>query len=207
VQGKAPTFTPDSSAIPWPNPAFDVRYWSLCNNEDMSPYPVVVVTNPHTQGQIFGCSADLDTPVVNGRYTYVLLAVADRPPNATTAHGVAWLPYGDQMANGQLVPQVLLWRNVLGNGFAHSVQKVPQDGSPASAHEVMDPYYPRVAQCSVATFTHGRASCVLRRRPGPPAGGRSLPRSHPINPPSVSGRRACGAANPCGERAAVQHRQ
>jgi hypothetical protein len=151
VRAKAPTFTPDSSAQPWPNPAYDLRYWSLCNNEDTSPYPVVDVTDPQTGAEIFGCSADLNTPVVNGYYTYVLSSLADRPPNATTADGVAWLPY-----SADQVEQVLLLRNMLTNDtFANSVQQVPQDSNPASAQQVMGAYYPRFAQCSVSTFTQG----------------------------------------------------
>lgn len=150
VQGKAPTHPPDSTALPWPNPAYDLRYWSLCNNENVSPFPVVVVTDPQTGAQIFGCSADLNTPVVNGEYTYVLSSLADRPPNATSADGVAWLPYSsDQVQN------LLIFRNMLGDAFPYSVQQVPQDDNPASAQQVMGAYYPRLAQCSVSTFTQG----------------------------------------------------
>ena len=156
VQGKAPTFTPDSTALPWPNPAYNLRYWSLCNNEDVSPYPVVEVTDPETGNPIYGCSADLNTPLVNGQYTYVLSSLADRPANTTAADGVAWLPY----STGQ-VEQVLVFRNMLGDGFPNSIQQVPQDGNPASAQAVMGAYYPRFAQCSVSTFTQGGASACF----------------------------------------------
>jgi hypothetical protein len=156
VQGKAPTFTPGSSALPWPDPSYDLRYWSLCNNQDVSPYPVVDVTDPQTGDQIYGCSADLNTPVVNGDYTYVLSSLADRPANATTADGVAWLPYSSDQ-----VEQVLLFRNMLGDAFANSVQNVHQDGNPASASAVMGAYYPRIAQCSVSTFTQGGPSACF----------------------------------------------
>jgi hypothetical protein len=161
VQGRAPTFTPDSSAQPWPNPAFDIRYWSLCNNEDATPYPVVVATDPQTQDQILGCSPDLNTPIVNGQYTYVLSSISERPANATAANGVAWLPYGDQVNNGVLVPEVLLFRNMLGDAFANSVQAVPAGSTAAAAQTVMGAYYPRMAQCSVATFTAGGASACF----------------------------------------------
>jgi hypothetical protein len=150
VQGKAPTFTPDSSALPWPDPSVDLRYWSLCNNEDVSPYPVVAVTDPQTGAEIFGCSADLNTPLVNGQYTYVLSSLADRPPNATTTNGVAWLPYSSDP-----VDQVLVFRNMLDNGFPNAIQAVPQDDNPASAQQVMGDYYPRMAQCPVDTFNQG----------------------------------------------------
>jgi hypothetical protein len=156
VQGKAPTSTPGASARPWPDPAYDLRYWSLCNNEDVSPYPVVDVTDPQTNQPIFGCSADLNTPIVNGQYTYVLSALADRPPNATSADGIGWLPYSNDQ-----VEQVLVMRNMLGEGFSSSVQNVPQDGNPASAQSHMGPYYPHVAQCSVASYSQGGASACF----------------------------------------------
>jgi hypothetical protein len=156
VQGKAPTHTPDSTALPWPNSSYDLRYWSLCNNEDVSPYKVVNVMDPQTGDQIYGCSADLNTPVVNGDYTYVLSSLADRPANATTADGVAWLPYSSNQ-----VEQVLLFRNMLSNGFAYAIQNVPEDGNPASASAAMGAYYPRIAQCSVSTFTQGGPSACF----------------------------------------------
>jgi hypothetical protein len=159
VQGEAPTFTPGSTAAPWPNPAYDLRYWSLCNNENVKPFPVVEVTDPKTGAKIFGCSADLNTPVVDGDYTFVLSTLADRPPNATAANGVAWLPYSsDQVQN------VLIFRDMLGDAFPNSVQHVPQNDNAASAQEVMGAYYPRFAQCSVGTFTRGGPSACFAAR-------------------------------------------
>jgi len=155
VRGKAATAPPDSSAMPWPNPSYNLRYWSLCNNENAPPDPVVVVPDPQTGGQIYGCSADLNTTVVGGYYTYVLSSLADRPPSATTQNGITWLPYSSQN-----VQNVLVLRNMLGSAFPNSVQQVPQDGNPASAQAVMGPYYPQMAQCSVSTFaTGGVAGC------------------------------------------------
>jgi hypothetical protein len=145
-------------ALPWPNPAYNLRYWSLCNTEDVSPYPVVVVTDPQTQKQIFGCSADLNTPIVNGQYTYVLFSLAERPPNATTADGVAWLPYSDDQ-----VEQLLVMRNMLGDGFPNSVQNVYQDGNPATAQAAMGAYYPLRAVLREHLHS-GRAQRLLRRR-------------------------------------------
>ncbi len=156
VRGKAATAPPGSSAMPWPNPSYDLRYWSLCNNENVSPDPVVVVTDPQTGAQIYGCSADLNTTLVGGYYTYVLSSLADRPSNATTQNGITWLPYSSQN-----VQNVLAFRNMLGSGFAYSAQQVPQDGNPASAQAVMGPYYPQVAQCSVSTFTTGGVSACF----------------------------------------------
>jgi hypothetical protein len=156
VRGKAATTTPGATALPWPDPSYNLRYWSLCNNEDAYPYPVVSVTDPQTGGQIYGCSADLDTPVVGGQYTYVLSALDERPPNATSADGVAWLPYSSDD-----VEQVLAFRNMLGDSFASSVQQAPQDGNPASAQAAMGDYYPRIAQCPASTFALGGANACF----------------------------------------------
>ena len=133
-----------------------MRYWSLCNNEDVYPYPVVAVPDSTTGGTIYGCSADLETPVVDGRYTYVLSSLADRPPNATAADGVSWLPYSTDQ-----VDQVLIFRNMLGDTFPNSVQQVPEDGNPASAEASMGEYYPHIAQCPGSTFTLGGASACF----------------------------------------------
>ncbi len=156
VRGEAASAPPGASALPWPDSAYDLRYWSLCNNLDRKPFPVVSVKDPQTGDQLYGCSADLDTPVVNGDYTYVLSSLAERPPNAAKDDGVTWLPY----ANGP-GQELLVFRNMLGGGFGQSVQKVAQDGNPASAQAVMGPYYPAIAQCSVATFRKGGASACF----------------------------------------------
>jgi hypothetical protein len=50
---------------------------------------------------------------------------------------------------------------MLGDEFASSVQQVPEDEDPASAQQVMGDYYPRMAQCSVSTFTQGGASACF----------------------------------------------
>lgn len=159
VRGKAPSAPAGSTAAPWPSPSYDMRYWSLCNNENVSPFPVVVVTDPATGGSIYGCSADLDTPVVDGSYTYVLSSLADRPDNATKADGVAWLPYSSRQ-----VEQVLVFRNMLGQSFSSSVQNVPQDGDPASARSAMGAYYPQIATCVASTFAAGGANACFARR-------------------------------------------
>ena len=153
VRGKAPSTPTGSTALPWPSASSDLRYWSLCNNENVSPFPVVVVTDPQTGGSIYGCSADLDTPVVDGSYTYVLSSLADRPSNATKANGITWLPYSSRQ-----VEQVLVFRNMLGQAFPASVQHVPQDGNPASASSAMGAYYPQIATCAASTFAAGGAT-------------------------------------------------
>jgi hypothetical protein len=143
-------------AAPWPSASADLRYWSLCNNENVSPFPVVVATDPSTGGSIYGCSADLDTPVVDGTFTYVLSSLADRPANTTKADGISWLPYSSRD-----VEQVLVWRNMIGEDFPNSVTNVPEDGNPASARSSMGDYYPEIATCAASTFAAGGASACL----------------------------------------------
>jgi hypothetical protein len=159
VRGKAPSSSPGSTALPWPSPSYDMRYWSLCNNENVSPFPVVVVADPSTGGSIYGCSADLDTPLADGSYTYVLSSLADRPANATRANGITWMPYASRD-----VEQVLVFRNMLGQGFPSSVQNVPQDGDPASARSAMGDYYPRITTCSAGAFAAGGPSACSAER-------------------------------------------
>jgi hypothetical protein len=158
VQGKAPKFTPGMAALPWSNPPrFDLRYWSLCNNRNVSPYPVVLVQAP-SNASIYGCAADLNTQLVDGQYTYVLSTLADRPSTATTANGFTWLPYSNE--TDPTVSDVLLFRNMLGDQFPNSIQNI-SDTSQAAAQATMGPYYPRAAKCSVSTFTQGGASACF----------------------------------------------
>jgi hypothetical protein len=70
-----------------------------------------------------------------------------------------WFVTTPQSANVALPDTV--FRNMLGDGFANSVQQVPQDGKPTSAQAVMGAYYPRLAQCPVSTFTQGGASACF----------------------------------------------
>ncbi|MGA8439868.1 MAG: hypothetical protein WB762_10350 [Candidatus Sulfotelmatobacter sp.] len=67
--------------------ALQLRYWSLCNNKEVSPYPVV------------NCRADHDTRLDHsGYYTYVLVSdefdTANLAPTWDSRH-VTWLRWGD----------------------------------------------------------------------------------------------------------------
>ena len=161
VQGKAATFTPGSIALPWPDQKYDLRYWSLCNNVYEKPFPVVVIKDPQTHHNVYGCSADLDTPLVGGHYTYVLSALGDRPATATPQNGMVWLPYSQPTGNSPLLDDVVVFRNMLGDDFPNSVQRVQPGSSPSAAQTAMGPYYPRIAQCSVSTFAAGGPSACL----------------------------------------------
>jgi len=67
------------------DPAFDgsvqVRYWSMCNNDAVVPYPVLA------------CQADFQTKLDPGQsYTYVISEDAMPPP--TLPRYATWLPWG-----------------------------------------------------------------------------------------------------------------
>ena len=111
-----------------------LRYWSLCTYDS------------HGQAAI-GCAADYDAAVRRGSITYVVSDPGVRPPAASSADGVTWLPWGAQ-PDAQLV-----YRNMLpARGFGHAVQRVTPSSSVA---RVLGPYYPRAVYCRPATFQRG----------------------------------------------------
>jgi len=144
-----------------------LRYWSMCNNEQGQPYPVVA------------CQADYATQLDSqGFYTYVIsedesgtqppVPPAWLPPNAT------WLPWG-----AIDVPNILLLRNMLpASRFRQSVQAAEaagctfdnEPGVPVPyedivnagqcAQGVMGAYYPVAVYCDTAVFSkHGWQEC------------------------------------------------
>ncbi|MDX2169046.1 MAG: hypothetical protein SF182_18405 [Deltaproteobacteria bacterium] len=160
VRGKAPVF-PDTyvgeSIFVAANPPgpIQLRYWSMCNNIEEAPYPVVL------------CRADYATALdADGFYTYVMsYEPSDTqpdwvPPDAT------WLPWG---ATDE--PNILILRNMLPYpGFTQAVQNASAAGctidnqqgvttpnatlraASQCAAGVMGPYYPRIAYCAQDLF-------------------------------------------------------
>ena len=90
-----------------PGVPIELRYWSMCNNDQVVPYPVV------------GCASDWQTALDgDGFYTYVL---GDSPggkaPHWLPAH-TTWLPQGLKKH-----PNILIFRNMLPEAdFPYSVQ-------------------------------------------------------------------------------------
>ena len=156
VRGKSPVF-PDTyhGGLIWQSAGVQLRYWSLCNNNQRLPYPVVACEADH--------ATNLDQ---SGYYTYVV-SEPERgeipswvPPDAT------WLPWGSLNS-----PNILLMRNMLPNpNFPHSVQAAiaascvvdNQSGAPPSrdevvkqgkcAQSVMSDYYPEAVYCHKQVF-------------------------------------------------------
>ena len=172
VRGKGAPFPDTYNGAPvWqpvePFKKVALRYWSMCNNAQEQPYPVVA------------CQADWATKLDSqGFYTYVMSedesgmkppAPPDwLPPDAT------WLPWGSMD-----VPNILLFRNMLpASSFRQSIQAAEaagctfdnEPGTPVPykdivdagqcAHGVMGAYYPVAVYCDTALFiAHGWRGC------------------------------------------------
>jgi hypothetical protein len=160
VRGKAAvfpdTYQGESIFVPANPPGpVQLRYWSMCNNVEAAPYPVVL------------CRADYATTLdAEGYYTYVLSYEASGDPPAWLASTATWLPWGaiDQ-------PNILIFRNMLPSpDFGQAVQDAEaagctvdnQSGSTPSyavqrsasqcAARIMGDYYPRSATCDQDTY-------------------------------------------------------
>jgi len=108
-----------------------MRYWSMCQNESLFT----------TRGA--GCVYDARIPVDGkGTYTIVTSRSADRPKNATTKCGVAYIPWPKQGDGaGHLNDGLLIVRNMLpAASFKQAVQNTKTPGDEA---RVMGPYLPK----------------------------------------------------------------
>ena len=127
---------------PWESDQ-QVRYWSLCEN-------TLSVT-------LVGCVGDFQAVQDGGVGTFVVSTPANRPPNATAANGINWIPYG--MGTTDL----LLYRQVLASpSFAQSIANAPAGGSLAST---MGSYLPQIAYCSEAEWAAAGAHGCLGTAP------------------------------------------
>lgn len=172
VRGKGAIFPDTFNGNPiWEPPGVLMRYWSMCNNNQRPPFPVVA------------CAADYRTNLdERGYYTYVLSE--PEPSDPTTAPSwvppdATWLPWGSQVT-----PNILLLRNMLpDSSFTHSIQAAIQagcvvnnSGSPtreeqvkaaACAHRVMKKYYPRAVYCEKQVFINeGWRGCFAAAESG-----------------------------------------
>ena len=136
VRGKAATFPDTTNGQPVTSPT-QLRYYSMCQNTYVSPYPVVQ------------CAADTNTSLdASGYYTYVISTPSDRPANAVTANAVTWLPWGDTTKPGFVV-----LRNMLpATTFHQATQDVPAGQTP---NGIMDDYAPVAHYCAVSAFAAG----------------------------------------------------
>lgn len=159
IRAKMPGFPDTFNGAPVSQPAagfdaIELRYWTMCVGEVVSPLPLT------------GCTVDATTPLdADGYATLVVTSDVMRPPWLAT--DAVWLPYGD----GQMVPKTIFMRYLLPSpDFPHSIQRAVEEGCGAEWHfptppsqeaitgagectrKVMGEYYPLAAWCDTATF-------------------------------------------------------
>lgn len=138
VRGKAPLFPNTRAGVSAVDPAQQVRYWSLCQNDRVSPYPVVA------------CAADFETALDDeGYYTYAVAAPEDLSSVADPT--VTVLPWGDTSVE----KKVLFLRYMLPSGAFYPQSIQASQASGADPATVMGPYYPRAVYCAAETFVAG----------------------------------------------------
>jgi hypothetical protein len=106
------------------------------------------------------CKADYQAALgARGYYYFAVSTLADKPRNATAAHGVTWLRWGSTN-----VPGALILRNMLpAADFHHAVQDIPKQATPPLAAQVMGACYPQAVYCTTAQFeAGGPPSCFVR---------------------------------------------
>lgn len=164
VRGKAPVVPNTYYGDPvWRPPGqsakLDMRYYSMCNNVQEKPFPVVL------------CKADWDTKLDSqGYYTYVMSedesGTTPPTPPGWVSPAATWLPWGSIVFRN-----ILLMRHMLpAASFGQSVQAAieagctfdNESGVPVSyddiaaagqcAQEVMGPYYPVAVRCDKALY-------------------------------------------------------
>jgi hypothetical protein len=158
VTGKAPTFAPGDHPSPWPTPAEDMRYWSMCVALGAAHVPTVINQLPGGKTD-YGCRADDATAISSaGNYTYVIGTESQRAA-ISAIPGATFLPL--QTASSAKI-YLLLLRNLLANAhFTNTPQTVTTTFDPAAASAAMGPYYPTVRTCALATVQqHGTAGCA-----------------------------------------------
>jgi hypothetical protein len=158
LTAKAPRAPAGNHPSRWPARDEDVRYWSMCTYVGTGQAPVVA--NPVPRGRIdYGCrDNDATTLDAAGYYFFVLGRQSQRATIARIG-GVTFLPFS---AAQPTALHLLLLRNKLVNPrFPYSIQKVAQNGNPASAAAATGPYYPRAVVCPLSTLVaRGPQACL-----------------------------------------------
>jgi hypothetical protein len=159
VTAKAPTFTPGSNPLPWPQASVEMRYWSMCIGVGAGSLPTVVNRLPGGQTD-YGCRADDQTKLADGYYAYVIGSETQRAAISRIA-GATFLPFSTtQTAKVYL----LLLRNMLVNpSFTHAVQNITRASEAPAASAAMGPYYPKISTCALsALIAKGLIACEAR---------------------------------------------
>jgi hypothetical protein len=143
LRGKLPT-TPATYAGEPKMAGGQLRYWSICNNEGL------------TSGKTTGpCLADEEIPINAQRdYTIVVGLPRDRPANATTKCGVAWMNWGTT-GDGYTRPRstMILLRNLTTTAHPAFPAAVQNIATPATVKQTMGAYLPTVTYTDAMKFT------------------------------------------------------
>lgn len=158
IQARAPRTSSGDHPSPWPAPAIDLRYWSMCVYLLSARLPLVVNSLPDGTTDR-GCRDDEQTKLnASSEYTFVIGSESQRAA-IERVPGVTFMP----LSSSPTASLYLLgMRNMLVNSaFGFPIQQVPQDGNPASAKAILGGYYPRAATCLLSTLTaDGPAGCL-----------------------------------------------
>ena len=137
------TYDPDKVLVVTgraPSVPKDMRYWSLCQNINESPLPVV------------DCVSDADISLTKGRYTIAVVTPDQVPVSERSMYpGVTFVEWGEPTADGAYRPATLIFRNILPKpAFKFSAAKVPLN---ALATTTMGEYAPIIEQVPLSELT------------------------------------------------------
>lgn len=138
IRMRVPTFS-DTRQGDEPSAPRQVRYWSLCQNNDATQ-------------RVVRCSPDHRTVVRRhsgwGPHLYATFVISDpkdRPKNATRKNGINYLEWGGFYYSG-----IVIYRHMLpSKAFVEAIQNIPEGTPPAM---VMRTYHPYTAYCSKKKF-------------------------------------------------------
>jgi hypothetical protein len=124
-----------------------VRYWSICNYGS-------TIANPYLGPVNTACLFDEQLPLdADGYYTIVVSLPEDRPSNATTRCGVAWMDWstkGDGVPGGHEKLINLTIRQLLADGsFAQAFDKIL---TPGTERQVAAEYLPEATYMTPGQF-------------------------------------------------------
>ena len=113
----------------------DMRYWSICQNVNVLPLPVV------------DCASDREIALTDGNYTVAIVGPG-QVPDRSAYEGVTFLNWANPGAAAPLPNAFLIVRNILPSpSFKYGIDKVPL-GDPASP--TMGPYAPTIDHVTLA---------------------------------------------------------
>jgi hypothetical protein len=146
LRGKLPTFPNTFKGLPTMLKE-QIAYWS------------VVSVGAGPSGELWDGLYDMQLPLdQNGNYTVVISRPEDRPKNATTENGIAWMNWGpgEGLNDPRNRPDwgMLIMRFIASDpNWENSPTKITKPGMEAA---VMGPYYPRGEYTDKASFEAAR---------------------------------------------------